>query len=117
MSEHPIKDTETVEATPETPYVLGDVSEERSLQVYRDGVLSLPDNTGVAWLAAAGEAFRITTEREREGLLCWPDLVLKDVFATLAQDDPGALRSMLIQLAATATAWAEDLDRRTAHRG
>lgn len=44
----------------------------------------------------------------------WTDILLEEVFEALAESDPLALRTELIQVAAVATQWAEAIDRRAA---
>lgn len=59
----------------------------------------------VAWMNEQG------FPRDRNA--AWDGILLEEVYEALAEDDPRALRTELIQVAAVATAWIEAIDRRT----
>ncbi len=101
-----------VVATDQTPAALDAVADERLSQVEKWGVQSLPDGTGGQWAPAAAEARRITDLRFAQGVGTWTDVLLEEVFEAIAEDDPDLLRAELVQVAAVATSWIEDLDRK-----
>lgn len=49
-----------------------------------------------------------------DGVLTWHDVLLEEVAEALAETDQDALREELIQVAAVAMRWAQDIDRRLA---
>jgi hypothetical protein len=98
-------------ATAETAQALGDVADERGRQLAKWGVQSLPEGTGGAWKPAADEARRITDERAKAGVVTWLDVLLEEVFEAAAEDNVIRLREELVQVAAVAVSWVEDLDR------
>src|SRR4051794_1981719 len=96
----------------ETELVLDDVADERVRQIEKWGVQSLADGTGDIWEVPANEAKRITAERFGAGLGNWGDVLLVEVFEAMAEADPARLRAELVQVAAVAVAWIEDVDRK-----
>lgn len=54
-----------------------------------------------------------TGERAISGGLTWLDVLLEEFAEALAEEDQDKLRTELIQLAAVAVRWIEDIDRRT----
>lgn len=101
-------------ATDQTPGTLYDVAEERCGQVLAWGVQTLPDGTGEEWEHAASEAKRINGVRAKAGSISWLDVLLEEVLEAAAEADPHKLRAELVQVAAVAVAWAEDVDRKLA---
>lgn len=116
--------------------VADDVAAERARQDAKWGEQNHPDGTGpnttplvaivkVAWRGnevpvgvqhyAHGLALmakQTTDHAARAGMVTWRDILLEEVFEALAEDDPAALRTELIQVAAVAQQWAEAIDRR-----
>jgi hypothetical protein len=92
--------------------VLADVTAERTAQDARWGIQDISDGTGPERVEAADQAKKDVAEAAREGRLTWRHILLEEVLETFAEDDPGALRAELIQVAAVAVKWAQALDRR-----
>jgi ADP-ribose pyrophosphatase YjhB (NUDIX family) len=92
--------------------VLADVSAERAAQDAMWGIQDLPDGTGQERAAAADEAKNDVAEAAREGRLTWRHILREEVLEAFAEDDPDALRTELVQVAAVAAKWAQALDRR-----
>ncbi len=101
-------------ATKETADAVLDVAEERVRQVAKWGVQSIPLGGNESWVHAANEARRIADARDKEGTLTWADVLLEEVFETLAETDPAKFREELVQVAAVAVAAIEDIDREAA---
>jgi hypothetical protein len=115
--------------------VVRETAEERARQDARWGVTSHPDGTGLtarplgdfihrkagfgwsslgamtapALAAAATENTNVAFAQDQG---TWTDILLEEVFEALAAADPAKLRRELIQVAAVAQAWVEDIDRR-----
>lgn len=102
----------------QTDDVLHEVHAERERQHGIFGDQDLPDTaqyshprsteyatTADTW--KANNASRILNDR-----LAWDGLLLEEVYEALAESDPAALRTELIQVAALAVAWVEAIDRR-----
>lgn len=99
--------------------VLADVGAERAAQDARWGVQDLPDGTDTGHTAAADEAKREVDSAFRTGRLTWRHILEEEFHEALAETDPGALRTELIQTAAVAVKWVQAIDRRAgglAHR-
>lgn len=93
--------------------VLADVREERRAQLARWGVQRHPDGTGgVMWQARRDEARRQTDHRAAIGDVNWLLILHEEVLEALAEHEPAALRRELVQVAAVAVAWIEDIDSR-----
>ncbi|MFC9977687.1 hypothetical protein ACFVH6_42975 [Spirillospora sp. NPDC127200] len=92
--------------------VLADVAAERAAQDRQWGVQELPDGSGPAYSARAEQAKRDCAVAWREGELTWRHVLAEEFFEALAEDDPGRLRTELIQTAAVAVKWVQSLDRR-----
>ncbi len=107
--------------------VLEEVSHERGRQLNKHGDQShLPDGTGPDIyilrhtdvnldLRTGSELAHIFKARcqgnfPAEDNYC--DILLEEVFEALAEDDPAALRTELVQVAAVAVQWIEAIDRR-----
>ncbi len=74
-----------------------------------------PDGTAVArWLA--WWAKRETDRAARHGAVTFRDILLEEVFEALAESDPAALRTELVQVAAVAVQWVEAIDARAPSR-
>jgi hypothetical protein len=92
--------------------VFADVTTERMAQDAMWGIQDLSDGTGPERAEAADQAKKDVTEAAREGRLTWRHILLEEVLEAFAEDDSGALRTELIQVAAVAVKWAQALDRR-----
>ena len=100
-------------ATAQTTEVLLDVADERVAQVEKWGVQSRPDGTATANGPYAEKAKELTDAKAEDGTLTWADILSEEVLEAFAETDPETLREELIQVAAVAVSWAEDIDRRT----
>lgn len=103
-----------------TKFVLNNVEAERERQLDRWGVQHHKDGTGGNWDDFEGQSFQTMANiaREacdsaaREGRVTWLHILLEEVFDVPAESDPEALTKELIQVAAVAVAWAEDIRSR-----
>lgn len=102
-------------ATPETEAALTDTAEERVRQVAKWGVQTRPDGTmrngqddidGAAYFKARTDA------AAEDGTVTWRDILNEEVAEVYAETDPALIREELIQVAAVALSWVEDLDRK-----
>ncbi|WP_179210861.1 hypothetical protein [Cellulomonas iranensis] len=70
-----------------------------------------PDGTAIAqWLASWAK--RETDHAASHGAVTFRDILLEEVFEALAEADPTALRTELVQVAAVAVQWIEAIDAR-----
>lgn len=97
--------------------VLADVAAERAAQDAMWGVQEHPDGTGSAYASEADLAKRAVTDSAAEGRLTWRHILHEEVLEAFAEDDADRLRAELIQVAAVAVKWVQDLDRRTESSG
>jgi hypothetical protein len=111
-----------------TEHTLADTFNERARQDAKWGQQSWPNGTGkhstplafhktqilhdnsAIFLAVIATAS--TDARAAAGTVTWRDIFLEEVFEAVAESDTTALRAELIQTAAVALAWAEDIDRK-----
>lgn len=71
----------------------------------------LPNGTGKRWDAnQAGLAREKCKLASASGQLTWRDVLTEDYFEALAETDPAKLRAELIQVAAVALRWVQDID-------
>lgn len=115
------------EVSGRTETVLTDIGEERERQFTKWGPQHHRDATGPGqYLADSRGRQRLFAEwrdeqRQRTddmaeaGQTWWSDILLEEVFEALSENDPAALRKELVQVAAVATAWVEDIDSRADH--
>ena len=100
-------------ATPDTPVALTDVSRERVRQVQKWGVQTRPDGTSAdLYEEMAYDAKQLTDSRAADGSLTWVEILDEEVLEAFAEEDPDKLRTELVQVAAVALSWVEDLDRK-----
>ncbi|MCO5997238.1 nucleoside triphosphate pyrophosphohydrolase [Actinoallomurus rhizosphaericola] len=92
--------------------VLADVAAERAAQDAMWGVQDLPDGTGSEHTAAADSAKRDCREAWADARLTWRHILAEEFCEALAETDPRALRTELIQTAAVAVKWVQAIDRR-----
>ncbi len=99
-------------ATPNTADALSDTADERMAQVAKWGVQTRPDGTGPQYIAMADAAKARTDERAADGTVEWLDILREEVCEAAAESDHAALRTELVQVAAVALSWVEDIDRK-----
>ncbi len=99
-------------ATDETADALADVAEERLRQVGTWGVQTRPDGTSESYSVHADAAKLLTDQRAEAGTLTWADILSEEVLEAFSEEDHDALREELIQVAAVALSWVEDIDRK-----
>jgi hypothetical protein len=96
-----------------TPEVLADVAEERVRQHEKWGPQHHEDGTLESFNAEASiwrryNDMSVATSGDTD----WKGILLEEVYEALAETDIEKLRTELIQVAAVAVAWVEDLDSR-----
>jgi hypothetical protein len=90
------------------------VEAERARQDMKWGEQNHPDGTGSGY--RKGVAYRTRIECDaaaKAGILDWQIILLEEVAEALAESDPAALKTELIQVMAVCKAWVEAIDRRT----
>ncbi|GAA4624473.1 hypothetical protein GCM10023196_024750 [Actinoallomurus vinaceus] len=92
--------------------VLADVAAERAAQDVMWGVQDFPDGTGPEHATAADAAKRDCRDAWRGARLTWRHILAEEFHEALAETDPRALRTELVQTAAVAVKWVQALDRR-----
>ncbi len=92
--------------------VLADVAAERAVQDAKWGLQAHPDGTGARYAAAADLAKQAVADAAAEGRLTWRHILHEEVLEAFAEDGADRLRDELIQVAAVAVKWVQDLDRR-----
>lgn len=93
--------------------ILGEISQERDRQLAKWGEQHHDDGSGLLGSQSNATAARIHTERAAEkGEVTWQHILAEEVFEALAESDLVALRDELIQVAAVAVAWIEDIQSR-----
>lgn len=99
---------------PEITAVLADIRLERRRQLAKWGEQHHPNGTGIGpyWSERAEVEQQMNATRVERGTLTWLDILAEEVYEAFAEYDYEKLRAELIQVAAVATAWAEDLDGR-----
>ena len=97
-----------------TGAVLLDVAAERGRQLAKWGVQHREDGTGGTVMRSAAEDARNHCNFLAEhGGADWRAVLMEEVCEAMAEDDPAALRTELVQVAAVAAAWIEDIDSRS----
>lgn len=92
---------------------LREIDRERERQIDKWGPQSHPDGTGGPRLMRASEFARILCEAAfADDKGTWAHILTEEFFEAMAEADPEKLRTELIQVAAVAVAWVEDIDRR-----
>ncbi|GAA0591066.1 nucleoside triphosphate pyrophosphohydrolase [Actinomadura livida] len=92
--------------------VLRDIATEREAQDRMWGVQDFPHGSGPEFTERAEEAKRQCTEAWSRGELTWRHILTEEFFEALAESEPAALRTELVQTAAVAVKWIQSLDRR-----
>lgn len=96
------------------PKVMKDVIDERSRQIVKWGIQSHPDGTGNETNKTFAEGARALNKHAVEhNYLTWAYILEEEFWEATAESDPKRLREELIQVAAVAIAWVEDLDTRS----
>lgn len=104
-----------IEAAPAARvHVLAAIAVERRRQIEKWGPQRHPDGTGRMGFRVNREHYtQRNDERETSGApAVWADILLEEVFEALAETDPAKLAIELVQVAAVAAAWVEDIDAR-----
>ena len=74
-----------------------------------------PDGTGTGfWRSMATEARAECDRAARAGMVTWQHILREEFYEALAEADQARLREELVQVAAVAAAWIEDIDSRLA---
>lgn len=98
-------------------HALNDIADERARQVAKWGEQHRVDHTGGAHydeLAELSKKVCQGAERSMPGGASWRMVLHEEVSEAFAETDPDQLRAELVQVAAVAVAWVEDLDSRKA---
>lgn len=91
-----------------------DVVAERHNQDHKWGEQNHRDGTGGEMLPAIAAASReICQHASAMGNVTWKMILQEEVSEAFAETDTAKLRAELVQVAATAAAWVEAIDRRT----
>jgi hypothetical protein len=94
-----------------------DVIAERWNQLRKWGVQHHPDGTGKAGAEKVRDDIRwLVDEKFKAGEGTWLDILTEEFYEAAAETDPALLRAELVQVAAVAVAWVEDLDSRAIAR-
>lgn len=105
---------------PQTPGLaqhMVEVDAERQRQLAKWGDQHHPDGTGLhpdRQKQLADEARDLCERAARGGFLAWSHILMEEVREAMAEEDPAALRTELVQCAAVIQAWIADLDSRPA---
>jgi len=94
--------------------VLTDVIAERNHQDQKWGRQDHPDGTARPSDREAAALMKAKCRLNSPEEDNWRDILEEEVYEVFAESDPAAVRHELIQVAATAVAWVEAIDRRTA---
>lgn len=98
--------------------VLSDVKNERLRQDEKWGDQHHPDLSTDRLHGPANYEFManrwkaINSARVHEGCIAWDGILLEEVYEALAEEGHEKLRAELVQVAAVAVAWIEDIDSR-----
>lgn len=95
-----------------TVKVLLEVQIERYKQNKKWGEQHHPDGTSAAFQDLADIAKERTEAAAKAGQVSWKDILEEEMFEAFAESDSEKLRHELIQVAAVAVAWIEDIDSR-----
>lgn len=96
----------------DTDRVLNEIRSERQRQNEKFGTLRYPDGTGRR--GDIEEALRLKAICKANGPAedNWRDILAEEKGEAFAETHPGLLRAELVQIAAVAVAWIEDIDQR-----
>lgn len=95
--------------------VFAAIGDERIRQIQKWGPQHHPDGTGALGYAAHAGFYKSWNDTaEAAGIeAVWSDILLEELFEALAEKDQALLRAELVQVAAVAVAWIEDIDGRS----
>lgn len=98
-----------------TQDVLDYVAEERLNQIEKWGEQHHEDGTGASGWEHAANLWKAYNDNlvSLRGDTDWTGILLEEVYEALAEADVEKLRAELIQVAAVAVAWVEDIDSRS----
>lgn len=91
---------------------LDDVENEQYRQYELFGVQHHPDGTSAAYTVPRDAARDTCDWATHEGRLTWRHILKEEVMEAFAETDPGELRTELVQVAAVALSWVNDIDSR-----
>lgn len=107
--------------------ILGEIAAERGRQVEKWGVQHHPDSTGgevehafgmarylPGWVNLARSMKARCDRLHHLGRDTWEAILTEEFCEAMAESDPARLREELVQVAAVAVAWIEDIDSRAA---
>lgn len=94
-----------------TPSVLREVRQERRRQDEKFPGQRLPDGTSSDWPEML-DLLHEAREENDHGHATWASVAFEEVAEAFTTDDLTALRAELVQVAAVAVRWIEDIDRR-----
>ena len=104
------------EVSGRTETALADIGEERERQFTKWGPQHHPDGTGHPSAAFQRDQARARCDAAAaEGRVTWNHILTEEFCEARAETDPVKLRKELVQVAAVATAWVEDIDSRDVH--
>jgi hypothetical protein len=93
--------------------VLADLVHERDRQDVKWGEQHHPDGTHGDYESLANFYRSQCDKNHKAGTGTWADIALEEFFEALAEEDTTKLRKELIQVAAVAVNWIEDIDSRS----
>lgn len=100
--------------TTATMRVLAQVFDERKRQDEKWGVQHHPDGTSYrGWSNRALSAQEDNDQNIIRQRSNWLDILKEEVYEAFAETDPQKLRAELVQVAAVACVWIEDIDSRS----
>lgn len=117
----------STEAPASTERVLADIGDERERQFTKWGPQHHDDGTGhcvpMPLPVFMGDSLGTLANRARQfcdddaaaGQTTWLGILFEEVFEAASEEDVALLRKELVQVAAVATAWVEDIDSRAAY--
>jgi hypothetical protein len=92
---------------------LADIADERRRQLTKWGIQHRSDGRIEPIMHRLAANARSNCDYLAEhGGADWRAVLLEEVYEAVAEDDPAALRAELVQVAAVAAAWIEDIDAR-----
>lgn len=107
----------STEAPASTEVVLAAVGDERERQFTKWGPQHHPDGTEDTFRSRKlrDDARAYCDQLAVVGRVTWSSILLEETFEAMAEVDVTKLREELVQVAAVAVAWVEDLDSRGAY--
>jgi hypothetical protein len=112
-SHRPVSVTSEAASAGRTAAVLDEVAAELRRAEAKFPDQHLPDGGGDPRWAELRDAQRAKTDRKlADGTATWLDVVLEETYEAFAEVDPVLLRAELVQVAAMAIRWINDIDQR-----